>query len=112
MTSPASRQQCADANGVYWANTVFSVVFQEHPGASATVGMFTYQAVGKSGPNSLQPVAPSSDPRYPLRYVVSSTRVPVTSGVVDVDSRAPPCSLKATPWVHQANDRNRSNADT
>jgi hypothetical protein len=93
MTSPASRQQCADANGVYWANTVFSVVFQEHPGASATVGMFTYQAVGKPGPNSLQPVAPSSDPRYPLRYVVSSTRGTVASGVVDVDTSKSKCTL-------------------
>ena len=70
MTSPASRQQCADANGVHWANTVFEVVFQEHPGAAATVGMFTYQAVGKAGPNALEPVPATSDPRYPLRCVL------------------------------------------
>ena len=67
----ASRQQCADANGVNWANTVFSVIATEHPGAAATVGMFTYQAVNKDGPNGLPPVPSTSDPRYPLRCVGS-----------------------------------------
>ena len=43
MTDKASRQQCADANAVHWANTVFATIRQEHPGALATVGMFTFQ---------------------------------------------------------------------
>lgn len=72
MLDAASRQQCADANGVNWANTVFSVIATEHPGAAATVGMFTYQAVNKDGPNGLPPVPSTSDPRYPLRPAVMS----------------------------------------
>jgi hypothetical protein len=65
MTNVASRQQCADANAVFWLNTLVNVVATYHPGAAATVGLFTYQAVGKTGPNGLMPEG--SDVRFPFR---------------------------------------------
>lgn len=71
MSSPASRQQSADANSVLWANSVAAAVRGSAPAAQVTVGLFTFAAVGKSGPNGMMPEG--SDPRVPLRPFSLST---------------------------------------
>lgn len=43
MSDTASRQQCADANAVHWANTVAAAVRAADAAALVTLGVFTFQ---------------------------------------------------------------------
>jgi len=79
MSTPADRQQAADAGMVVYADQVTDAVHDVDPGMLVSTGMFTYGAVGKS-PNGM-PVhcshaVPEGDPnackdgvdyRYPSR---------------------------------------------
>jgi endo-1,4-beta-mannosidase len=71
MSDLASRQQAADANMVYWGSTCTNAVKSVDPDAMTTVGFFTYNAVGKSGPNGLSPsysyATGGNHPRFPGR---------------------------------------------
>jgi hypothetical protein len=69
MNSTSSRQQCMDANIVHWANAVADTIRTVSPYTFVTIGMFTFQAVGKSGPDG---ILPSADPRHPVRPAVLS----------------------------------------
>jgi hypothetical protein len=68
MAVPASRQQCADANAVHWSSSLAAAIHAVDPGVMVTVGVFTFQAVGKSGPNGILPEG--TDPRHPFRAAV------------------------------------------
>lgn len=68
MSSNASRQQCADANAVHWATATAAAARRADPLTMVTVGMFTFEAVGKLGPNGINPEGP--DPRHPFRASV------------------------------------------
>lgn len=70
MADAASRQQCADANLMAWADTVRKALPVNSP--LLTVGMFTFQAVQKQGPNGLILTSPDQDPRFPARPAVLS----------------------------------------
>ncbi len=93
MSNATSRQQCADANSVFASNTVFNVVAQGAPGAAATVGMFTFAAVGKTGPSGMLPVN-ATDPRFPFRPAVLSL-VGALFGCVKPRTRARQASARA-----------------
>lgn len=69
MSVPADRQQAADANMVHWATTVTNAVRTVDPDAMTSVGFFTYNAVGKSGPNGLLPLGTPgiTENRFPGR---------------------------------------------
>jgi hypothetical protein len=66
MANIESRQACMDSNLVNWAARVSAAVRAEDPAALTTVGLFTYNAVHKRGPNGLIR-SPQGDPRYPAR---------------------------------------------
>jgi hypothetical protein len=72
MSNPVDRQQCFDANLVVWANACASTIRAIDPQALVTDGMFTFNAVGLSGPNGLPP-STSGDPRVPVRPLVLRT---------------------------------------
>jgi hypothetical protein len=67
MGDPAQRQQAQDANFVSYANRMVDAVQSVDPGALVSTGMFTYRAVGRSGPQGL-PLG--GDPRFPARPAV------------------------------------------
>jgi hypothetical protein len=69
MGVPADRQQAADANMVHWATTVTNALRTVDADAMTTVGFFTYNAVGKPGPNGLLPLGTPgvTDNRFPGR---------------------------------------------
>lgn len=66
----ASRQQAADANLVLWADRGRSTLQAAWPAALVTVGMFTFAAVGKAGPDGLMRCSASGDCRFPVRPAV------------------------------------------
>ncbi len=68
MAVPASRQQAADANMVYWANTVSAAIRQADPQAMTSASVFTFGAVGRSGANGLQ-LDSNPDKRHPARPI-------------------------------------------
>lgn len=72
MGDPAARQACADNGAVFWVQQVAAAVRAVDPATTVTVGMFTNQAVGKSGFNGMLPEG--SDPRSPLRPADLSAR--------------------------------------
>eukprot|EP01124_Arcella_intermedia_P003506 TRINITY_DN11938_c0_g1_i1.p1 TRINITY_DN11938_c0_g1~~TRINITY_DN11938_c0_g1_i1.p1 ORF type:complete len:422 (+),score=57.54 TRINITY_DN11938_c0_g1_i1:30-1295(+) len=80
MGDPAARQQCVDANAVHWVDGFAAGVRAEDPDAMVTVGVFTFAAVGKAGPNGILPEGP--DPRHPFR--VSSLSLYSTLSYLDV----------------------------
>ena len=53
MALSKDRQQAADANTNLWASTVGSAIRAHLPASLVTVGVFTYNAVQKAGPNGL-----------------------------------------------------------
>lgn len=75
----ADRQQAADASAVEFARRIAATVRKSaEPRLMVTIGMFTYQAVGKAGPNGFQqfcsrepgggvPCRENVDYRYPFR---------------------------------------------
>lgn len=68
MSDPAQRQQAWDANAVSYANQLTAAIQSVDPEALVTVGMFTYRAVGRSGPQGLLPIpGPGEEPRFPPR---------------------------------------------
>lgn len=71
MSDPSSRQSAADTNMNLWAHTLAETVHAQVPGQLVNIGMFSYQAVGKPGPNGLEPV-PKGDTRYPARPALLS----------------------------------------
>ena len=72
MAVPAQRQQAQDSNLVEYANRMVDAIRAVDPKGLVTMGMFTYRAVGKAGPNALAVAcdptcAPGIDYRYPAR---------------------------------------------
>ena len=66
MSNPTDRQQCVDANYVYFANTAAAAIRSKVPSLLVTMGMFTFAAVGKmNGPNGVEPCGAVCDNRYP-----------------------------------------------
>jgi hypothetical protein len=65
MADPASRQQCVDANAVNWANQCVKAISSVDPDVMVTLGVFTFNAVGKPGPNGILPHG--IDHRHPFR---------------------------------------------
>ena len=69
------RQQCQDANTVFWANQVASTIRSYDSGALVSASVFTFAAVGKpGGPNGLLPTYPAcgNSCAYPARPVTLS----------------------------------------
>jgi hypothetical protein len=66
MSIDADRQQCVDANFVNWANQCMSAMLNKDPSGMGCGSVFTFHAVGKTGPNGVHS-ADGSDPRYPAR---------------------------------------------
>lgn len=82
MAVEADRQQAADASAVEFARRIAATVRESaEPKLMVTIGMFTYQAVGKAGPNGFQqfcsrepgaggvPCRENVDYRYPFRLL-------------------------------------------
>lgn len=80
LTVDADRQQAADASAVEFMRRIAATVRESaEPKLMVTVGMFTYQAVGKAGPNGFQqfcsreaggvPCQDTVDYRYPFRLL-------------------------------------------
>lgn len=82
MAVAADRQQAADSNAVRWATILSDEARAHDAGCLVTVGLYTYRAVGKPGPDGLQGACrrcdagqsyPACDPdidwgcRYPVR---------------------------------------------
>ena len=63
MALPKDRQQAADANTNSWAAKLRTAIRSHLPSTLVTVGVFTYNAVQKQGPNGL--LAPGCDPSKP-----------------------------------------------
>ena len=80
LSSPASRQQAADANAVHWARTLTLAAHSVDPLLLVAVGLFTNQAVGKGPPDGLSPVPTGADSRYPLRLASLSHFWPLATG--------------------------------
>lgn len=72
MGNTTQRQQAADSNSVHWARTCAAAVAAVNPRVQVTVGVFTFAAVGKRGPNGMRPQPGVRDPRFPMRPVVLS----------------------------------------
>lgn len=68
MAIPTQRQQAADANVVYWANSATALIREIDPQAMVAASVFTYAAVGRSGVNGLLPDS-NPDKRYPARPI-------------------------------------------
>lgn len=68
MAQPAARQQAADANVVNWANQLAATVRAADPLTMVSASVFTYAAVGLSGPNGLAPDA-RADKWFPARPI-------------------------------------------
>lgn len=60
------RQKCMDAGIIYWANNIADNIRAIDPNALVAASVFTYQAVGKLGPNGVLPYNPA-DSRFPAR---------------------------------------------
>jgi hypothetical protein len=76
MDNPSSRQRAADANVVLWAEGCRREIRSRLPTSLVTVGVFTFGAVGKPGPDGLDPkwcAGRTSDCRFPARPAVLST---------------------------------------
>lgn len=72
MADPAQRQQSADAAFVEYANRAVDAVRSVDKAALVTLGMFTYGAVHKPGPQGMplyctEAPCPAGDYRYPAR---------------------------------------------
>ena len=70
LTSSEGVQNLLDACSVYYANMMADVVHSVDPDMLVSASVFTYNAVGKSGPNVfLEEVVPLKDidARYPMR---------------------------------------------
>ena len=83
MSSSAERQACADNNMLHYVAGVSEAIHAVVPDVLVTVGMFTFSAVGKAGPNGLRHV--SGDNRYPFRPLVLLTAATAQSGLGFVD---------------------------
>jgi hypothetical protein len=78
MAIASDRQQAADANTNLWAKRLRDVIRSHLPSALVTVGVFTFQAVHKAGPNGLlfdgcqtHNASPSEvDCRFPARPLI------------------------------------------
>ena len=66
MSIDADRQQCVDANFVNWANLCKSAMLTKDALGMGCGSVFTFNAVGKTGPNGVHSAA-GSDQRYPAR---------------------------------------------
>lgn len=66
MGVAAERQQCMDANVNNFANQMTAAIKAIDPDAMVTIGMFTFDAVGKPGPAGLLPYD-VADIRFPAR---------------------------------------------
>lgn len=67
MSSPSSRQRCADQNSLAWVNVLARAIKEVDPQMLVTCGVATFQSVGlKRGPNGLQGTQRSST-AYPFR---------------------------------------------
>jgi len=78
MAEPAQRQEAADISTNLWAQRTREAIRQHLPASLVTVGVFTFNAVHKHGPNGLihdgcDPAIPPADPekhvdcRFPAR---------------------------------------------
>ncbi len=68
MGDASQRQQAADSNMVHWAITLTNAIKMKDHDTMTTVGFFTYNIVGKPGPNGLlMGNPPPPDPRFPGR---------------------------------------------
>lgn len=70
LTSSAGVQALLDACSVYYANMMADAIHSVDPDMPVSASVFTYNAVGKSGPNTfLEEVPPLKDvdARYPMR---------------------------------------------
>jgi hypothetical protein len=70
MAVASQRQQAADANDVNFANRIAKAIRAADPEALVTMGMFTYRAVGRTGPTGLLPVPTTGESRFPTRPAV------------------------------------------
>lgn len=71
MSNNISRQQCVDANSVSWVNQCLSAMRLKDPSVLAAGSLFTFDAVGKLGPNGVS--SNGGDNRYLLRPASLST---------------------------------------
>lgn len=62
MASPSDRQQALDASVVNWANSTASAIRSIDPAAMVSASVFTFQMVGKPGPNGVLPAVAGFDP--------------------------------------------------
>jgi len=66
MALPADRQNCQDSNTDLWAEKCVDAIHSVDPDAMMSCSVYTFAAVGKSGPNGLMPIQ-GADNRYPAR---------------------------------------------
>ena len=66
MAVASDRQQCMDSNTNAWITQCVNSIHSVDPNAMIGCSVFTFAAVGKTGPNGLMPVA-GADGRYPAR---------------------------------------------
>jgi hypothetical protein len=83
MGNPKQRQACADSNMVHYTSQCSNMAHSIAAKLLVTVGMFTFQAVGKHGPNGLEPQG--GDERYPFRPTVLLNATIASTGVGFVD---------------------------
>ena len=77
LGSPTDRQQAADANTNLWARRARAAIRAHLPSTLVTAGVFTFNAVHKTGPNGLilaacdasapRPIPKTVDCRFPAR---------------------------------------------
>ncbi|MCC7205560.1 MAG: cellulase family glycosylhydrolase [Phycisphaeraceae bacterium] len=66
MALPADKQRMADDNAVVWANASVAAIKDVDPDALVSVNVFTYQAVGRTGPGFTSGSS-FGDHRFPAR---------------------------------------------
>ncbi|MBI1764137.1 MAG: discoidin domain-containing protein [Acidobacteria bacterium] len=67
MANDASRQQCMDANLVYWANAVAAAIRENDAQAMVSASVFTYAAAGNQMLDGVRMRSGSPWPRFPAR---------------------------------------------
>jgi hypothetical protein len=66
LAKNGSQQALADQAAIYWANTCTEAIHAVDPNALVSTGLFTFHAVGRTGPGHLRSDE-SNDARFPAR---------------------------------------------
>jgi len=66
MSLSGDRQQCMDSGMIRWTNQLVAHIKSVDPDAMVSLSVFTYNAVGKAGPNGVLP-RDAADVRFPAR---------------------------------------------